>query len=600
MKMIRVIFFEIMLMLFGCATLFAHSVNRYQAYPKEAKLYFSGAHVVHEVEITLSAGSQEVEIDGISSFLDPNSIKISIDKGVVVSSFEFSKDFLKLTSASLTEKKLQDSIAYYEAKKTRQQAQLNISKKSLELLEAGVEGNFAQSKSTLTIEQLASHIDFFQKRSTILYTEVEQAQKEITFCNERLKILKHQLQDESLKHNQSTGVLHLNLNVPLQGKVNVTISYFTFAAYWEPYYDIQIPKDAEQASIKSKAKIVQTTGLDWKNVRLTLATAQPNSGGVAPELLPWLLQLKPQLRLSTRSTMSKANFAMADHVVVSEDECAMAAGNENYTETQQLFLVNGQLVSAQEAQSIIPSMIKSKQFLSAEEARDLYGVNVSQGVIDITTKSMSDFVDENESIVNQEFKINMPYDVPGNGRSQVVDINEQFIPLRFYYYLCPKLTSEAFLMAELQNWQTLQLQSGDASITYDGTYLGKTFINAYSVKPTLDLTLITDNRIVVSREKLKDFSQSKILGNERKITSVYRISVQNNTRREVDIELHDQYPITSRKDVQVSIVAPKPNATYEDKDRGFWEWKFVLSPSEIYKVDFGYEIRVPKELELNL
>ena len=38
-----------------------------------------------------------------------------------------------------------------------------------------------------------------------------------------------------------------------------------------------------------KAKIVQTTGIDWKQVKLSLSTATPEQKGNAPELQSWFL-----------------------------------------------------------------------------------------------------------------------------------------------------------------------------------------------------------------------------------------------------------------------------------------------------------------------
>jgi hypothetical protein len=45
-----------------------------------------------------------------------------------------------------------------------------------------------------------------------------------------------------------------------------------------------------------KASVSQRTGIDWKQTKLTLSTANPNWSGVAPILNPWYLQIYvPQL-----------------------------------------------------------------------------------------------------------------------------------------------------------------------------------------------------------------------------------------------------------------------------------------------------------------
>ncbi|KAF7768419.1 hypothetical protein Agabi119p4_7662 [Agaricus bisporus var. burnettii] len=62
-------------------------------------------------------------------------------------------------------------------------------------------------------------------------------------------------------------------------------------AHWNAFYDIRVNTRDEQKPVELayKASISQNTGENWKDVGLTLETAEPTFGGQIPRLHPWIV-----------------------------------------------------------------------------------------------------------------------------------------------------------------------------------------------------------------------------------------------------------------------------------------------------------------------
>lgn len=81
----------------------------------------------------------------------------------------------------------------------------------------------------------------------------------------------------------------VELDVSKPGKFVLELTYVQPGASWKPSYEFRADIKNGKLSIKTFGSIIQKTGEDWKNVKLTLSTARPSIGGVMPELQPWQL-----------------------------------------------------------------------------------------------------------------------------------------------------------------------------------------------------------------------------------------------------------------------------------------------------------------------
>lgn len=582
----------------------------------DATVFFQGAELTHSASYTLLKGENEIYIEGLSPNIDKNSLKIKTSNGVVVSAYEFSVDFLtESKSVSPVAKKLQDSIDIYKKRLEQVNTDINITTNLIALLQKGTDKNVAGSEKGLGIDELVKTMDYYKTKSAELQVTQSVNNKKKTECDIAIARLNKQLNQESLKNNKTSGVLKLNLSSPLSGACSFTISYYTSAANWVPFYDINIESTDKPIKIVSKSKVRQTTGLDWDKVNLTLSTATPSNGKVAPLFNAWFLEnyrLQAQSRSSSKGLAAAQNsysYANKDmdrwYVGAGAGAELLAVEDVNLEEEKSqapLYIVDGVPVDVDYFQSLDPAAIKSTEVLKDASATGIYGSRAANGVVMVSLKSsMDDFVTQKENELNMVYNIDMPYTIPGNGKEQTIDLQTKETTAEYKYYCAPKLDTETYLLAEISNWERLNLLSGKANITYDGTYVGESFLDARSTHEKLTLTLGTDKRVPVKREKVQDYSSTKFLGNDVKQVFTYKMTVKNNQNKPVKMVLKDQYPLSTQKNIEVELISKDTTpwtANKEDVGVVTWEEELKAGETKIYQI--SYSVKYPKGSNLNL
>ncbi len=72
------------------------------------------------------------------------------------------------------------------------------------------------------------------------------------------------------------------------------------------------------------------------------------------------------------------------------------------------------------------------------------------------------------------YDIAVLYDIPGNGKLQLIDLNNYNINADFKYYSAPKLSDEKYIVATLSDFEKYNPLPGEANVTFNDTYVGKT------------------------------------------------------------------------------------------------------------------------------
>jgi uncharacterized protein (TIGR02231 family) len=163
----------------------------------------------------------------------------------------------------------------------------------------------------------------------------------------------------------------------------------------------------------------------------------------------------------------------------------------------------------------------------------------------------------------------------------------------YIYSAAPKLDQDAFLLARATGWEEFNLLPGEANVFFEGTFVAKTFIDPNSTKDTLAISLGRDKRVVVKREKLKDYTSKKFIGSNKRETYAYEISVRNTKAEALKIIVEDQVPVSQNSQIEVTV-ADVGGAKY-NKDTGKLIWELTLQPNETKKVVYKFEVKYPKD-----
>ena len=503
-------------------------------------VYLKGATLYHSVPVTLKSGSQEVVIDGLSPDVATSSLKVSAN-GVLISAMEFSKDFITPKEESARLKKLSDSLDMYEKQLQEAKDELTVHQHLLKMLTDGTLNNMEKKDGTVTVAEINANMELYTSKAKTIQNNINQDNKKIEKLKETVNRLKMQIsQDENSE--VETGVIRLSVSVPEGVSTVFRISYYTTWAMWVPRYDINIASMDKPIAMQSKAAVRQYTGLDWNNVRLTLSNAMPNRTNEAPLFKAWFLRFQQP----TPSYNEKATV---------------------FSNTE---------VSARSNASP--------------------GRTVSGAVPNSTYAwTMEDFIDVEDQDIHVNYHIAIPYNIPGNGKEQLIDLMKYNISAEYNYYCAPKLSQETYLIATLGGLEKYNLLPGKATVTFNNTFVGETLLKPNSTDEKVTLTLATDPRVSVKREKRSDFCSTKHVGSTTSVTQSYLITVKNNQTKPAKLTLKEQYPISNDKDIEVKVTEIIPDATYNKADIGVVTWEVDLQGGETRTFIVTYSVKYPKE-----
>ncbi|GHT32279.1 membrane protein [Bacteroidia bacterium] len=582
---------------------------------KKATVYFSGAELTHTANINLVQGENEITLEGLTPNIDINSLKINVNNSVMVASSEFSNDYLMEKKSSNYVKKLQDSIDFSTADIQKLTTAIKINTASLDLLKKGVESNIGNTtaEERLTVDELTQNLDFYTARANTLEKSIAADTKQKTELTNTLNRLNQQIRQEQQKKGIYNGILKLSLAASYATSATVTVSYFTPNASWTPFYDMVITDVSKPVQLKGKSKVRQTTGIDWNKVNIVLSTATPSKTKDAPVFSTWFLDYIYYNRDLSSALSGYVAGVSIQNSISYDDVKEVSAGQPGAADRimirgvasidkkfkKPLYIIDG--IPQGTNPNFNMNDVKSMEVLKDASATSIYGSRAAGGVILITTKSMEDYVTAEEKNISIEYAIDLPYSIPGNGKEQIIDLKNYNLTADYKYYCAPKLDENVFLIADFKDWEKLNILSGMANIIYDGTYIGQTYFNTAQTNQVLSVTLGTDKRVSVKREKLTDFSAVKTLGSDLKVTLGYKITVKNNQSKPIKFTLKEQYPISTQKEIKAELLDKETTTpTVNKEDIGVLTWDFDLATGASREFKVGYSVRYPKDRQINL
>ncbi|RYJ43707.1 DUF4139 domain-containing protein [Flavobacterium beibuense] len=523
------------LLLFVCIQAQAQKPIFVYAEAESATVYFNGVELTHKANAKLPAGTSEIVIKNVADYLNESTVQIGAPSTLTVLSVQFTRDYISEYEPDETSpavKQVRDSIALLK-KELDKTTNARVSEvKTLELLDKN--NQVYGQDSGLSVTELMKMVDYYKAKRTETANTINTLTEKERKLNEAIARLNTKLEVNTNKAEKtSSGKLVLQVMNETAGNVPLSISYLSPLASWVPFYDLRADNISEPINMLYKGQITQKTGLDWKKIKLTLSSGQPNQNNEAPILSAWFLRF----------------------------------GNNGY-----------QYENAYYKQNTLNSSV----------------VAAPTGDIVIKEKSTIDkYVEINENQLAVSFDIDVPYDILSNGKKHSVTLKEIKLPASYRHYSVPKLEKETFLLAEIEDYSKYNLLSGEANIIFEGMYAGKTYIDPNSTNDTLRLSMGRDKKVSVKREKVVDKSGSKFLSSYKEQTFTYDLTVKNNKKETIALMLKDQYPISTDKEIEIELL--ESDHAKINKETGVLTWELNLKPGESKKLRISYKVRYPKD-----
>lgn len=544
--------------LFPVAIVFSITANAQkpvftQAQIQSARVYNNAAELKHKASVQIPSGTSEIVITNVANYLNESTVQIGVPKNVTVMSVQFTNAYVEEydnNQDSPLVKPVKEEIAKKEIELKTLQNQLTAERKGIELLDKNQSMSNAQNFS---VAELTKLLDFYKTKRTELSNSINKLENQEKTLFEELNTLKGKLTfNETTTEKTSQGKLVVNVMSSTAGTIPLEVSYLTNQATWQPSYEMRIDKINEPIQMLYKAQVQQNTGIDWKNVKLSLTSGPANQNTFAPELQPWFLDYYyPEMKnIVVDSYRTSKKKEVAENAVQRDFDDSSNAGRANY----------------EVAEVLAPSTI-------------------------------NDFTQISESQLNITFDIDIPYTILSNGKQHSVALKDTQLPATYSYITTPKLDTNAYLIAKVKNYGDYNILPGEANVVFEGMYVGKTYVNANANDDELRLSLGKDQNISVTRTMINDKSGSKTLSSRKVQDFVYEISIRNNKKESISIIVEDQIPISSNTDIEITL-SDKGAAT-TDTEKGKLTWDINLKPNETKKIRFGYQVKSAKDKSLN-
>jgi uncharacterized protein (TIGR02231 family) len=528
---------------------------------KEVLVYLQNAQINAVAEVNLVPGMYNIVLQDLSQFLDENSVQIKGDADFTILSVVTKKNYLGDERKDPKLKALEDSTEVMNTKLYAVKNQIDALNEELVMIVANksIQGDNI-GVSTLELEKMAN---FYRVRVLEIRNKLTENEKKQGKLREKNTALQNQL--IQLKNQQTKVFSEITLAVKCNAtsKSKIQLSYMVSNAGWAPFYDIKSESLTEPITILSKANVYQNTGEDWKNVKLSLSTGNPNNNNTKPVLNPYTLVLNNPDQMYRKSYGKNIELQNSNTIAIGGAPSAYGDARES------------------------------------EKTNVRGGRNNTDEVYTDGKKSNASFnyTNNTENQTNNIFEISIPYNIPSDGKEYVVAIQEYKAPAVYSYSAIPKLDKDAFLLANLINWDQTGLLPGEANLFNEGTFVGKSYFETRVTNDTIPVSLGREKNIILDRKKVKSFTEKNFTGGTKKTTLEFEIMLRNKKKAEVEITIEDQIPLSNTEEVTIELINGS-NATYV-KETGKLKWIIKLKPSESNTLKFGYIIKYPKKYNIS-
>ncbi|MCB9251285.1 MAG: DUF4139 domain-containing protein [Flavobacteriales bacterium] len=526
---------------------FATSVNPVSVDPEKVTVYLSGANLYYSESVQLSPGNNEFIFEDVSPRLVQSSLQASSRNAVIMDVKYNLKYIEKPQTGTRYDRRilrLLDSISdlNFELKNIANKKDVLNKEKNL-LLNSNIMKGLVPRDS---LPLLKEAMNFLNERLNQIYDLDLKYDRKNAIYSQELQELKDRLaelkilQQEQIKNYQNASNMKHQIIVNAFSEKTTTARidfyYFVQNAGWTPRYNLMATSADANLELQYFADVNQSSEIDWKRVRLTLSTSNPNESNQKPTLSTWNIGYFQYLQHSMKS-LSNSRIELSKETITTDSY------DEEVTEQKKI--------------------------------------------------GLTDYIQVVQNLIRTEYEIKLPYQIKSNGDNHRVVISEKNKSMMLEFAAVPKLSNHAYLMAKVAGWEDMDIIPGEAGLYFDGSYTGKMFLNPQTFNDTLNLNLGKDKNIPVSRKKIKEKFKTQFFANDKIETRSIEIMIKNTKTMPVNFVIEDQIPVVKGSD-EIVVELLDGDGAQLNEVTGILTWNCKLKANENKKIVFTYEIRYPK------
>ncbi|MDO9391712.1 MAG: mucoidy inhibitor MuiA family protein, partial [bacterium] len=529
-----------------------------------AVVYNDRVEVIRSYKNTYQPGEYQVKLLDLPSALDDNSVRASGQgtAGVKINAVKIESVFLD-TTTNIKYKVLEDSVDQLKEQVKVYDDRYSLLQKEADYLEKIKNASTAVSAGRDSEKPKAPSVAEWMNLYTFYDSRYEAINKEMRGIEKNKKSLQAKLDALQKRLNKIAGTANLtkknvtiNFRVLEAGTLNLNLSYMMLGASWHPQYDIRVSPDDKKVEFTYYGVIYQNTGEDWKDVKVTLSTAQPSVSGSMPALSPWYVDVYQQYyQKGVAAKKAKQNASYGAQMAP-----APAMEQESYIQVRADVTSTTKTVSSME--------------LSTSEV-DFSGTSYV-------------FVTPGDN------------NIPSDGEPHKIPIAFETLEAEFEYSAVPRIKQYAYLKGKVKNTTEYPFIAGDINVFFGNNFVGTSSINSIIPSEKFDVSLGIDEGLKITRQKVKDLTEGT---KKIKRTYGYKITVKNLKKDKNIITVNEQYPVSKNDKIKVKLVSPKfdsPEAEFgvKEKANGMIEWKFQIEPQGKQELELEYIIEYSSDTSI--
>jgi uncharacterized protein (TIGR02231 family) len=313
---------------------------------------------------------------------------------------------------------------------------------------------------------------------------------ELEKLNKRIKELEEELNQTAGKKEDIWEVTLLLAGPPTAADISVTCTYNLSGCGWSPLYRLEAKPQANQVLFTWEAEIWQSSGQDWSQVAMNLATLQPAAAIAPNDLPPWIIKPRPVIRYKGGAR----NNAKADAVMASRE--------------------------------------------APDEAKEAPAMSPPPAPREIRQSTYSRW---------ELGKITLPA-----GARQRVKVQDETWPAEFVHLIRPSLSGRAFIRGALQFAEARDIPSGQGIFMIDGAILGKRLF-AFAGKEG-SIFFGEDPFVSAKVDLLtKQSGEKTFLADKQTYTWEWRTDIENRRNTAVKVRIEEASPRSRDERIKLAL-----------------------------------------------